>query len=163
MGGAIISESGGGIIPLQGGGIIPELGGGFLRNQQIGSVAVIQGDMRQPDSVALSALACLLPDDPYRRRQLTDGTISDQLRWAYGLSVNMIQINAHALQSAMVTTGKLAKYPFRGSAPKAGVHTSHAGLSLSGRRYIVTGPTAPPRMRCSAERDSREVRNFAGR
>ena len=109
--------------------------------------------MRQPDSVALSALACLLPDDPYRRRQLTDGTIFDQLRWAYGLSVNMIQINAHALQSAMVTTGRLAKYPFRGSAPKAGVHTSHAGLSLSGRRYIVTGPTAPPRMRCSARRD----------
>ncbi len=34
-------------------------------------------------AVALCALACLLPDDPYQRWQLTDGTIFDQARWAY--------------------------------------------------------------------------------
>lgn len=28
-------------------------------------------------------MACALPDDPYQRWQLTDGTIYDQLRWAY--------------------------------------------------------------------------------
>ena len=34
-------------------------------------------------ALALNALACLLPDNPYQRWQLTDGTIYDQLRWAY--------------------------------------------------------------------------------
>ena len=34
-------------------------------------------------ALALTGLACLLPDDPYQRWQLTDGTIFDQLRWAY--------------------------------------------------------------------------------
>jgi hypothetical protein len=33
--------------------------------------------------VALAALACLLPDDPYQRWQLTDNTIFDQLRRTY--------------------------------------------------------------------------------
>lgn len=33
--------------------------------------------------LALSALASLLPDNPYQRWQLTDGTIFDQLRWSY--------------------------------------------------------------------------------
>ena len=34
-------------------------------------------------ALALDGLACLLPDNPYQRWQLSDSTVYDQLRWAY--------------------------------------------------------------------------------